>query len=141
MTIDELLQEHRIHRQKVAAMDIEALIARAETDIDSAWFMLSQDPAWAFSIAYNGVLQASRALMFVHGFRPSSHEGHKNTFAYLRAIVEEDRKALIEYFDRMRVKRHQAVYEAPGRVTRTEAETLIKQARTFIGWVKDREGI
>lgn len=139
MTIDELLQGNRIHRQKVARADIEALIARAETDIDSARFMLARDPAWAFSIAYNGILQASRALMFVHGFRPSSHEAHKNTFAYLRAIVEEDCKALIEYFDRMRVKRRQAVYEAPGRVTRTEAETLIEQAQTFIGWVKERE--
>ena len=46
MTIDELLQEHRIHRQKVAAADIEAVIVRAETDIESAQFMLDRDPAW-----------------------------------------------------------------------------------------------
>lgn len=45
MTIDELLQERRIHRQKVAAADIEALIARAETDIESARFMLARDHA------------------------------------------------------------------------------------------------
>ena len=127
MTLDALLQDRKIHRQKVSAADIEALIARAEADIGSAWFILARDPVWAFSITYNGILQASRALMFCHGFRPSSHEGHKNTFAYLRAIVEEDRKALIEYFDRMRVKRHQAVYEAPGHVTKTEAEALIKR--------------
>ena len=138
MTIDELLQERRIQRQKVAAADITALITRAETDINLAQFMLARDPGWAFSIAYNGILQASRALMFFHGFRPSSHEGHKNTFAYLRAIVEEDGNALIDYFDRMRVKRHQAVYEAPGRVTRTEAETLIEQAQSFVSWVKGK---
>ncbi len=54
--------------------------------------MLARDPAWAFSIAYNGVLQASRALTFFHEFRPSRHEGHKNTFAYLRSIAEEDRE-------------------------------------------------
>ena len=136
MTIDELLQEHRIQRQKVAAADINALISRAETDAESARFMLPRDPVWTFSIAYNGILQASRALMFFHGFRSSSHEGHKNTFAYLRAIVEEDQAALVEYFDRMRVKRHQAVYEAPGRITRTEAETLIEQAQIFIDWVR-----
>ena len=137
MTIEELLRERRVHRQKVAAADIAAGIARAERDIESARFMLERDPAWAFSIAYNAVLQASRALMFSRGFRPSSHEGHKNTFAFLRAIVEEDRKTLIDYFDRMRVKRHQAVYEAPGHVTRTEAETLIEHSRNFIDWVKD----
>ena len=138
MTIDELLQERRIQRQKVATEDIEALILRAETDIKSAQFMLARDPVWAFSIAYNGVLQSARALMFSHGFRPASHEGHKNAFAYLRAIVEEDHKAVIDYFDRMRVKRHQAVYEAQGRVTRTEAEKLIEQAQSFVEWVKDK---
>ena len=99
--------------------------------------MLARDPAWAFSIAYNAVLQASRALAFSCGFRPSSHEGHKNTFAFLRAVVEQDRRTLVEYFDRMRVKRHQAVYEAPGHVTRTEAEALIEQAQSFIAWVKN----
>lgn len=75
--------------------------------------------------------------MFFHGFRPSSHESHKNTFAYLRVIIDEDRKALVEYFNRMRTKRHQAVYEAPVRVTRTEAETLIEHAEIFINWVKE----
>lgn len=137
MTIDELLQERRIYRQKVAAADISAVVARAETDIQSARFMLERDPTWAFSIAYNAVLQASRALMFFHGFRPASHEGHKNAFAYLRVTIEENRKALIEYFDRMRVKRHQAVYEASGHVTRTEAERLIKQAQSFVDWVRN----
>ena len=92
MTIEELLRERRVHRQKVAAADIVAGIARAERDIESARFMLERDPAWAFSIAYNAVLQASRALMFFHGFRPASHEGHKNTFAYLRVIVKRTAK-------------------------------------------------
>ena len=41
-----------------------------------------------------------------------------------------------DYFDRMRVKRHEAVYETAERVTRTEAEALIDQARGFIAWAK-----
>ena len=53
MTIDELLQERRIYRQTVAVADVMAVIARAETDIESARFMLERDPVWAFSIAYN----------------------------------------------------------------------------------------
>ena len=64
MTIDELLQDRRIQRQKVAAVDIKALISRAKSDIDSARFMLPRDSVWAFSIAYNGFFQATRALMF-----------------------------------------------------------------------------
>jgi len=94
MTLEKLLQERRIYRQKIASADILAVIARAERDIDSAQYMLERDPDWAFSIAYNSVLQASRALMLSLGFRPSSHEGHKNTFAFLRAVAEEDQRTL-----------------------------------------------
>lgn len=137
MTLDELLRERRIYRQKIASADILAAIARAENDIDSAQYMLERDRDWAFSIAYNSVLQAPRAVMFCRGFRPSSHEGHKNTFAFLRAVTEEDQRTLVDFFDRMRVKRYQTVYETPGLISRIEAETLIEQAQSFITWVKN----
>jgi len=75
--------------------------------------------------------------MFSNGFRPASHESHKNTFAFLRAIAEGERRTCVDYFDRMRVKRHEAVYETAERITRTEAEALIDQARGFIAWAKD----
>ncbi len=74
--------------------------------------------------------------MFSRGFRPASHEGHKNTFAFQRALVEDDRAQLISYFDRIRVKRHQAVYEVEARASTTEAESLIEQARGFVAWVR-----
>ena len=91
---------------------------------------------WSLSIAYNAVLRASRAVMFSHGFRPANHEAHKNTFSFLRAIAKEERRHLISYFDRMRVKRHQAIYEAETRTSKTEAESLIEKARNYIAWVK-----
>ena len=43
MTLDELLRERRIYRQKVATADIAAVIARSERDIESARFMLARD--------------------------------------------------------------------------------------------------
>jgi len=136
MTIDDLLRERRIYRQDVASMQIQGLLQRAGDDLASAKHMLQQDPDWSLSISYNAVLRASRALMFSRGFRPASHEGHKNTFAFLRAIVEDDRAQLISYFDRIRVKRHQAVYEVEARASMTEAESLIEQARGFVAWVR-----
>jgi uncharacterized protein (UPF0332 family) len=40
--------------------------------------MLANDRDWAFTMAYNAILQATRALMFAKGFRPSGGEGqHK----------------------------------------------------------------
>lgn len=42
MTVEKLLQERRIYRQKIASADILAVIARAENDIDSAQYMLER---------------------------------------------------------------------------------------------------
>jgi uncharacterized protein (UPF0332 family) len=136
MTVDELLQQRRIYRQDSAPADVRATLDRAAKDLASAEHILSVDHGWAFSIAYNAVLHAARAVMFSSGFRPAAHESHKNTFAFLRAITEGERRAWIDYFDRMRVKRHEAVYETAERTSRTEAEALIEQARAFIAWAR-----
>jgi len=136
MAIDELLRERRIYRQEVVPRQIQSLLQRAADDLSSAEYMLKQNPDWSLSIAYHAVLRASRALMFSHGFRPSSQQAHKNTFSFLRAIVGEERRQLVSYFDRIRVKRHQAIYETEAPVSTTEAEYLIEQARNYITWVK-----
>lgn len=134
MTVDELLQQRRIYRQDSAPADIRATLDRAAKDLASAEHIQSVDHGWAFCIAYNAVLHAARAVMFANGFPPAAHESHKNTFAFLRAIAEGERRTWVDYFDRMRIKRHEAVYDAAERVTRTEAEALIDQARGFIAW-------
>ena len=137
MSVDELLEQRRIYRQEAAPADVRATLERAARDLASAEHILGVDHGWAFSIAYNAVLHAARAVMFSKAFRPASHESHKNTFAFLRVIAESERGTWVDYFDRMRVKRHEAVYETAERITRTEAEALIDQARGFIAWAKE----
>jgi len=136
MTVDELLQQRRIYRQDGAPADIRATLDRAAKDLASAEHIQSVDHGWAFCIAYNAVLHAARAVMFANGFRPAAHESHKNTFAFLRDIAEGERRTWIDYFDRMRVKRHEAVYETAERISKTEADALIDQARDFIAWAR-----
>ena len=136
MSVDELLQQRRIYRQDAARADVRAALERAAKDLALAEHMQSVDHGWAFSIAYNAVLHAARAVMFSNGFRPASHESHKNTFAFLHTSAEGERRTWVDYFDRMRVKRYEAVYETAERITRTEAEALIDQARGFIAWAK-----
>ena len=71
---------------------------------------MPEDWDWAFSIAYNAVLQAVRAYMYLRGYRPAAEQGHKNTLAFLQAELDEEFGSLISYFDRMRTKRNQAIY-------------------------------
>jgi len=141
MSIEDLLRERRIHRHETDIAVIRALAGRAGDDLASAAHMLEQDADWALSIAYNAVLRCARALVFARGFRPASRESHKNTFAFLREIAPEDQQQLISYFDRIRVKRHRAVYDVEARTSRTEAETLIEQTRRFLEWTQRELGI
>jgi len=45
---------------------------------------------------------------------------------------------LITYFDRMRNKRNQAIYDVAGLITETEARNLFKQATEFVALIKRR---
>ena len=91
---------------------------------------------WAFSIAHNAALQASRAFMFAHGYRPASNEGHKNTFMFVAIVVDDEHRRLIHYFDHVRVQRHRVVYDVVGMVTQTETQNLLAKAKEYVKWVQ-----
>lgn len=135
MDIQQLLEERRIYKGSIAKESIVAAFDRAERDLSTARGVLKIDTDWAFSIAYNAVLQASRAFMFAQGYRPASNEGHKNTFAFMLIMVDKPHESLITYFDRMRVKRHQVTYDATGVVTQTETRNLLSKAEEYVKWV------
>jgi len=48
----------------------------AKRDLSTANRNLEEAPDWAYSIAYNAILQAGRALMFFGGYRPRGGEQH-----------------------------------------------------------------
>ena len=43
---------------------------------------------------------------------------------------------MIGYFDRMRTKRNQAIYDVAGLITEEEARSILKNAVAFVGTVK-----
>ena len=47
---------------------------------------------------------------------------------------------LITYFDRMRSKRNQAIYDAAGLITETEARGLLAKATEFVAFVRAELG-
>ena len=140
MKIDELLRKRKIRRHKASPEEIEHLLELADRDIRMARLIMAEDWDWAFSIAYNAVLQSARALMYSRGFRPAAEQGHKNTFAFMRAALGEEFASTIGYFDRMRKKRNQAIYDVAGLITETEARAILKNAITFVDIVKKQVG-
>ena len=138
MNYDELLNSRRIRREQVSPLEIEHALERSERDLETAKKLITLDRDWCFAVAYDAVLQASRAYMFAQGFRPASNESHKNTLAFMRIAMGKDYEELMAYFDRMRNKRHQAIYEIAGLITETEADTILGKAKDFITLIREQ---
>lgn len=136
MKYDELLASGKIRKQRISKTEIKRAIERAERDLKTARVVMAGDWDWGFAIAYNAILQASRAYMFAKGYRPASHEGHKNTFAFMRLAMGKQYEDLVMYFDRVRNKRNQAMYDVAGMISETEAKNLFKMASDFVVLVK-----
>ncbi len=50
----------------------------------------------------------------------------------MRLAMGKDYKELMAYFDRMRNKRHQAIYETAGLIAETEAHNILEKAESFV---------
>lgn len=136
MKYDDLLKSGRIRRQRISQDEIDRALERAKRDLRTAQKVMAGDWDWGFAVAYNAVLQASRAYMFAKGYRPVGAEGHKNAFAFMRKALGKRYDDLITYFDRVRNKRNQAIYDVAGLITETEAKNLFKQATDFVKLVR-----
>lgn len=95
MQIDDLLRKRKIRRHRASREEIRRLLQLADRDLRMARLTMAEDWDWAFSIAYNAVLQSARAYMYSRGYRPAAEQGHKNTFAFMRAALGDDLSSLI----------------------------------------------
>ena len=129
---DELRHRGFLKKEAVSPAEVRAALARARRDLATAGDLLGKDDDWALAVAYNAVLQAGRALMFSQGYRPSSVEGHKTVFVFLREALASEHTSLVTYFNRVRVKRHTAVYDVAGLVTQREAADVLSRAARLV---------
>jgi uncharacterized protein (UPF0332 family) len=83
-------------------------------------------------MAYNAILQASRALMLSNGYRPRGSEQHATVVEFIQEILGSTFTDQINLFDQMRRKRHRVIYEAAGLVSKSEAEQAITFSINFV---------
>jgi uncharacterized protein (UPF0332 family) len=125
MSLDDLEREELIKKLPVNKKKVEDTMQLAGRDIKTARAMLPQDQDWAFSIAYNAMLQTLRALMFSKGYRPSGGNQHISVVRFAEIFLDEETVVL---FDRMRRKRHTSVYDTVGTISKKEAENAVENA-------------
>ena len=139
MPYSRLLRERRIRKHRTNVQEIASLFEVVERDLtDASIPQLSPDRR--FATAYNAVLQAAKAIMYCEGYRTRGAGHHSTTFEFLRIALGPDYEALVDYFDRCRIKRNIADYVGTGSSSETEAEDLLEEARTFVqtarAWIK-----
>ncbi len=133
MTLKDLEAKGWIKPFKASQTQIQNLLRLANRDILTAKQLIGSDSDWAFSIAYNAVLQAARALMFSKGYRPAAREGHHVACVrFAEAILKEKLGDEIEIFDKMRSKRHRAIYDVAGTVSLQEARAAFNFAVSLV---------
>lgn len=136
MPYDKLLQQGRIRPHVANPKEIRALLDLADRDLHVAELTLKVDPDWAYTIAYNSILQASRALMFSQGFRPRRSEGHVTVVRFVREALGSEHLSKVNLFDQMRRKRHCMLYEMAGLVGSQEAKNSLAFAKEFIDLIR-----
>lgn len=117
---------------------ITQTLDHAIKDIETAKKMDEDECDWAYAIAYNGMLQAGRAIMYFNNVRPKGEAKHYSVVEFLRQNYSDylDLKNGIDFLDRCRKKRHLVVYEQRGIISPEEARYIITVAEKFISEIK-----
>ena len=112
--------------------EIKQLLQLASRDLSTAKRNLEEAPDWAYSIAYNSILHAGRALMYLEGYRPRGSEQHATVVEFVEERLGTAYINQVRLFDQMRRKRHRVIYEAAGLISKKEAEQAIDFAEVFV---------
>lgn len=133
MDYQELVRKGLIKPFKTSTSQIRGRIELAKRDIKTAKTTMAHDRDWAFGIAYNAILQATRALMFAKGFRPRAGQGqHKVAVQFAEITLGEKFQDEIHIFDKMRSKRHRVIYDVSGLISQAEARQAFDFAVRFV---------
>jgi uncharacterized protein (UPF0332 family) len=127
--IDDLEQQGLIRKLPFDQKKVDDALAHARRDLATAGTILANDQDWAYTIAYNAVLQAGRALMFSKGYRPDGANQHVAVVKFAEQFLDQSDTIT---FDRMRRKRNSSVYDTAGTITDSEAEFALKQAEVLV---------
>lgn len=116
---------------------IANLQARARKDIFTAEAIFEKDPEWAYTIAYQAMMRAAKALILSEGYRPKGREQQKTIVQLTGFILGRDLKTLSVKFDRIRRKGQWFIEDPEKPISKYEVEEAMKDAKEFVEKVID----
>jgi uncharacterized protein (UPF0332 family) len=127
--LDELERAGYIKKLPADKKKVVDALNIAKRDVRVARSMLGENNDWAFSSAYNALLQALRALMFSKGYRPSGRNQHLSVVRFAELYLSKDEVIIL---DRMRRKRHISLYDTAGAISEREATNAVERAEKLV---------
>lgn len=137
MSLKRLESQGLIEKVSYNDKQIVSNIMRAQKDLITAKATIEIDEEWAYTIAYHAMLRAGRALMFFKGYRPKGKNQHKTVVDFSEEMLGEEFRNLTERFNRMRIKRHDFIYEPERPIPRTEVVKSLESAGKFVKEIMD----
>jgi uncharacterized protein (UPF0332 family) len=132
MDLKRLEAQGFIQKAHLSSGQIKSNLNQAQRDLRTAKANLKIDEEWAYTIAYHAMLRAGRAFMFASGYRPRGRDQHKTMVEFCSESLGKDFQFLTARFNRMRLKRHDFIYQPERPIPRTEAAKSLESAEQFV---------
>lgn len=140
MDLSDLLKRNEIRKVAPDKLQADENLKAAERDIDVAEKTIKISSDWAFIVAYNALLHAARALMFYEGYEVCGENKHKIAMDYINVKFGVKYQSDVEMIDRIRRKRHIAMYDVVESISPNEVDVAITTAKKVLNLVKEKIG-
>jgi len=134
--LSKLTREGKLKRQKADLDYLNDLLEAARRNFEAARLVQGKIDEAAFKLFYDGLLQVSRAIVLLRGFRPDDGGQHKTAFLAAREILGLEYESLLNKIQKFRVKRNECLYDPKGLIGKNEAEAIHQTAKEFWGRVR-----
>jgi len=132
MAYEDLRERGLVEEIRPDFREIGTLLARSLKDLVTARANVSIDKEWAYTIAYQAMLRATKAIVMAEGWRPKGRDQARTLVSLVREILGEESRPLVNGFDRMRRKRQDFMEESETPIPRYEVEGALKDAQAFV---------
>lgn len=128
----------KLQREAVDWRQVKRFAASAEKKLAAARKTLEIDEEASYQLAYEAMLKATIGFMLSFGVRPRSLPGHHVTIIeFAGKRLPKENQELIALFDRMRRKRHLAIYDVSGFISRQEAQNALETAGKYLAILRE----
>jgi uncharacterized protein (UPF0332 family) len=132
MDLKRIEAQGHIEKANFSSGQIKSNLNRAQRDLRTAKANLKIDEEWAYTIAYHAMLRAGRGFMFACGYRPRGKDQHKTVVEFCSESLGKDFQHLTTRFNRMRLKRHNFIYDPERPIPKIEAAKSLESAEQFV---------